>query len=200
MSNQQLNSRLYLKESLINKIHEVAHKLIENFAFFKWMFFKNRPRSSYLLVRSVLVNTLIFGTYYLIFSNIQFLLMGIEVDPILLFVTGVTLGYWNMSASFSSKSQYLSSLYNDIVKYKGGEHQYTAKMLSCNFVAQLLTMDLWGHRLYSWLLVETLTESAQWAINQTDEYSQFTSFENFVEVANSGKLDVGVARNIVIDY
>jgi len=199
MNKLELNSRIYLKESPLSNPYEVFHKFAENFIFFRWMFFKNRPRSTFLMIRAILVNTLIFGAYYALFSNIKFLLMGIEVDPILLYTAGCILGYWNMSFSFSSKCNYLSTMYNDIIKEQSKGNIKSAEILSCNFVTQLLTTDLWAHRLYSWVFIETLTTAIKWDIENKEDH-QFKSWAEFVEVANSGKLEIAVARNMVVNY
>lgn len=199
MIKNELNYRIYLKESSLNNFYEVFHKFAENFIFFKWMFFKNRPRTTFLLLRASLVNALVFGLYYALFSNIQFLLLGIELDPILFFATGCVIGYWNMSSSFAQKTNYLSQMYNDVIKELGHHNHTTSKILACNFTTQLLTMDMWGHRLYSRLFIKTLSEAAHWSIEKKQHHS-FTSFAEFVHAANTGKLEVSIAREMILDY
>lgn len=164
---------------------------------FKWVFFKNRPRSTFLLLRSLFVNTVIFGAYYALFSSLNFIFLGVEVEPVLLFAGSVSVGYWVMSWNFSQKSNYLSRMYNDVIKEQSSNHP-SWKILACNFTAQLLMMDFWGHRLYSWIFTNTLTESAKWYIENKD--SQFKSIDEFIDFTNDGKLEVGVARNMVLEY
>ncbi len=70
-----------------------------------------------------------------------------------------------MSNAFGNKCNYLSTMYNDIIKEHAEGKDEAAKILACNLSAQLLTMDLWGHRLYSWVFIETLEEAAKWSID-----------------------------------
>jgi hypothetical protein len=192
-----LDLKVHLKESKLTSPYEFFHKLTENFVLFRWVYFKNRPRSTFLLLRSLLVNSFIFGAYYLVFSNINFIFLGVEVAPVLLFAGSVSFGYWVMSWSFSQKANYLSSMYNDLVKVQAQNHP-SWKILACNFTAQLLIMDFWGHRLYSWVFTNTLLEAAAWNIENNK--STFKSVEEFVDYTNVGKLEVGVARNMVLSY
>ena len=59
-------------------------------------------------------------------------------------------------------------------------------------------MDLWGHRLSSWILTETLTEAAKCYIEH--HKSDFNDLEDFVDKTNKGQLAVGVARNMILSY
>ena len=192
----KINNRIYLKSSKIGSLHELFHFFVENTIFFKWTFFKNRPRSSYLLIRSILINTLVYAAYYMLFSHVKFLIMGIDVDPVLLFSGSTFLGYWVMSQSFHQKCNYLSTLYNDSIKADAQGKEREASMLKLNFSMQLLTMDLWGHRLYSWILAETLEEAASWAITHSKiEGEDLTSFTHKL---NRGELSTGEVRNILL--
>lgn len=190
--------RLYLKESAITNAYEFIHKFAENFIFFRWTYFKNRPRSTFLLIRSIMINGLIFGAYYKLFSHFNFLLMGVDVNPVLLFSASTFLGYWSMSSNFGQKTNYLSQLYNDLVKYDFQGDSNGLLLLKLNFCAQLLTMDLWGHRLYSWVFVDTLELAAKWNIEK--QKCGFNSFEEYEEVSASGKLTVSMARNMILNY
>jgi len=58
--------------------------------------------------------------------------MGIEVDPALLFAGGCLLSYWNMNTSFGAKCNYLSTMYNDIIKEHAEVRDDAAEILSCN--------------------------------------------------------------------
>jgi len=196
---KEIKLKLKFKESKMSSSYELFHKVVENFILFKWMFFKNRPRTSFLLVRSLLVNTLVFGAYYAIFSNINFIFMGVEIEPLLLFAGSISVSYWVMSWSFSQKANYLSTLYNDIIKHQVKD-QETAKMLACSFSAQLLTMDMWGHRLYSRTFTQTLLESAKWSLTHQKKYSEFKNLNEFIDFINAGKLEVGIARSMLLDY
>lgn len=194
----QKPERVYLKQSAMSNPYELFHKFAENFLFFKWTFFKNRPRSSFLLVRSVFINSVIFGGYYYLFSHINFLMMGVDVNPVLLYTAAVFMGYWSMTNSFNQKCNYLSNMYNEIIKYEAGDVTTTSKVLRLNFCAQLLTMDLWGHRLYSWLFVKTLFEAELWA--QENNKSNYASIEEFHTTLVKKNLKISEVRNKLINY
>ena len=102
---KSLNIKLVLSESKISSAYELFHRVIENLVIFNWIFFKNRPRLSFLILRSFLINTVVFGLYYVIFSNINFIFMGMEIEPLLLFAGSVSLSYWVMAWSFFSKNE-----------------------------------------------------------------------------------------------
>ncbi len=187
------SKRLFLKGSKIRGFHEAFHFCVENFIFFKWTFFKNRPRSSFLLTRSLLINTLVYGAYYTLFSHLKFLVMGIDIDPVLLFTGSTALGYWAMSRDFHQRSQYLSSLYNEVIKAEAKGNEREALMLKLSFSSQLLTMDLWGHRLYSWVLADAIEEAYSW-----NAKSETPLPSDFIDKLNSGKLSSGEVRNLLI--
>lgn len=192
----KINERLYFKSSKINSLHESFHYLVENAVFFKWTFFKNRPRSSYLLTRALFINSLVFTIYYSIFSHIKFLIMGIDVDPILLFSGTTAIGYWAMSQSFHRKCNFLSNLYNDAIKADAKGDLREAQMLKLNFSMQLLTMDLWGHRLFSWVLSETLEEAVSWGYS-TNKLTE-GDYQSFCKELNHSQISTGQARNILL--
>ena len=194
----KLPERVYLKQSNMANPYEFIHKFAENFLFFKWTFFKNRPRSTFLLVRSLFINSVIFGGYYYLFSHFNFLMMGVDVNPVLLFTGAVFMGYWSMSSSFSNRCNYLSNMYNEIIKYEAGEVSNTSTVLRLNFCAQLLTMDLWGHRLYSWLFVKTLFEAEEWS--QKQGQSTYKNMDEFHQAVISKNLKISEVRNNFVSY
>lgn len=59
-------------------------------------------------------------------------------------------------------------------------------------------MDLWGHRLYSWIFARTLQDAAKWFI--ANEKSPFESLDHFIDQTNRGGLEVGMARHMVLSY
>lgn len=188
----KINQRLYFKESPTSSNYELLHKAIENGIFFRWMFFKNRPRSTFFLVRALLTNTLVFATYYAIFSNIKFLIVGIDVDPFLLYTASVAVTYFSMSMSFSSKTQYLSNLYNQVIDAAAEKNDPLYKLRSVNFAIQLMTMDLWGHRLYSWVLQEALNDALS-------ELAPEKSLALSQEI-NSGKANIAQVRGHLFQH
>lgn len=202
MQKPKLNPWIFLNESPIDSPYEIIHRFIENFVFFKWIFFKNRPRTTFLLIRSFMITGVVFGLYYILFSNIKFLIMGIDIDPILIFVSGAVLGYWNMSRSFEQKSQYCSNLYNEYLKLKGLKQDEAAELVAVNFCTQLVTLDLWSHRMYSWLFTRTLHKAAEYSYNSNGECfrPKDSSLEDFIRRANQRKLTISEVRLLFLCY
>jgi hypothetical protein len=149
-----------------------------------------------------MITGVVFGLYYMLFSNIKFLIMGIDIDPILIFVSGGVLGYWNMFKTFAQKSQYCSSLYNEYLKLKGLEQDKAAKLVAVNFCTQLLTLDLWSHRMYSWLFSKILIEAAEYSFSDgTDCFqTEDKDIESFIKRANAGKLTLSEVRKLFLCY
>lgn len=200
MSNK-LNNRIYLSESKISNSYELFHKFFENLVFFRWIFFKNRPRTTFLLVRAALITSMFFSLYYLSISNFKFLLLGVDIDPVLVFSFMGVLGYWNMTQAFYQKNNYCSSLYNQVIQEKALGHHQASKILAVNLSAQLLSMDLWSHRIYSRIFVKELQESIRYAYAHKPSFKlSFTTEEDLVTAANNKQLTVAEARLLLIHF
>lgn len=198
----KLNQRVFLKASKPSGIHEWVNYFFEQFLFFRWMLFKNHPRSNLLLIRSALIMGIFSSLYYLLFSSFNFILMGIDIDPIIAVSIAIIIGYWNMAHSFQAKTNYLSNMYNEMIKEWGLGHHYSAKMISINLSIQTLTLDLWGHRIYGPLFVKTLDEAIDYAYSTANQdkglaMSIAPSHEACVEKVNSQKLRVSEARHLL---
>ena len=203
MRSSQLNNRIYLKESHSSNLFEMIHKFVENFVFFRWIFFKNRPRSTSLLFRSFLITTTFCGLYYLTISNFNFLILGVDVDPILLFGFMGVMGYWSMLKSFYEKNNYCSNMYNDVIKELARDHKKSGSILSLNLSAQLLAMDLWAHRVYSPNFVQNLEQAIEFcysAENKSYFKPDYEDMKTCINAANTGSLEIHTARNILLAY
>lgn len=202
MRNEHLNYRIYLSESKIKNIFELLHKVFENLVFFRWIFFKNRPRSTFLLTRAFLITSVFCFCYLLFKSRFNFFIMGLDIDPVLVFFFMGILGYWNMLKGFYDKNNYCSNLYNEIIKEKARGHQKSSKILSLNLSSQLLAMDLWAHRIYSPSFVKNLEEAIIFCYSEQNKYfkPKFKSLEECFQAANNKKLNVGDARNILLSH
>jgi len=198
----QLKKVINFKESPASGAYEIFHKIAENFIFFRWVYFKNRPRTTFLLIRSCLITGLLFNTYYTLFSHFRFILMGIDIHPVLFFATMAIIGYWKMCDSFYEKSNYCSNLYNEIYREIGHGNWDSSRILSINFSGQLLTLDLWGHRIYSKIFIETLNDAIFWASTQggNEDYLRGKQIEDFIELANKGELAINEVRNLLEAY
>jgi hypothetical protein len=189
--------RIYLKESKNQNVSDWFHWGLENFALFRFMFFKNRPRNSFLLIRAALITGAIFSVYYSVFSSLNLVLFGIDVEPFLIFTTFATLGYWNMYFIFTQKSQYASNLYNEVIKEYGSGNQDSAELMAINFTNQLINMDLWGHRMYGPMFISNMEKAIDY--HYTTETRLETKEDLYLRISK-GKLRVSEARGLCFDY
>ncbi|OUR96997.1 hypothetical protein A9Q84_11720 [Halobacteriovorax marinus] len=193
----KIPERIYLKESGHQNVSDWFHWGIENFALFRFMFFKNRPRNSFLLVRATLTTAAIFSIYYSIFSSFNLILFGIDVEPFLIFTTFSIVGYWNMYSNFTSKCQYASSLYNEVIKEYTTGNSLSADLMAINFTNQLIAMDLWGHRMYGPMFLSSLEKAIDY--HYTTEQRDETKEELFKRIENK-MFRVNEARNLCFNY
>ena len=202
MRNEHLNLRIYLADSKISGLHEVFHKAFENLVFFRWMFFKNRPRSTFILFRSFLITGIFCCLYYAVFSNFKFIVIGVDVDPVLIFGFMGIVGYWQMLKGFYDKNNYCSNLYNEVVKERARGHHQSADLLSTNLSVQLLIMDLWSHRIYSSTFVEFLEKAIEFTHSKENIYTDqiFETQKECIRTANNRELTVRSAREMLLAY
>jgi hypothetical protein len=160
---------------------------MEYFLFYRWIFFKNRPRVNFLLLRAVMVVCTWFGLYYIFFSSFELLIIGVDVDPIILLGICIVVGFQGMSNTFAKKSVDCLKLYNDyLTEFAKGDYN-VAKMLGTSLSLQLLMVDLYAHRNFSWFFAKVLEE----AIGGHQE-----KLERF----KSGKMFVREARQLLQTY
>ena len=193
----KMPNRIYLKESKNQNISDWFHSTIENLVLFRFIYFKNRPRNSFLLMRAALITGAIFSIYYSVFSSLNLVLFGIDVEPFLIFTTFATMGYWNMYFIFTQKSQYASNLYNEVIKEYGSGNQISAELMAINFTNQLINMDLWGHRMYGPMFLSNMEKAIDF--HYTIE-TRSESKEELYKKISSGKLRVSEARALCFDY
>lgn len=189
--------RIYLKESKNQNISDWFHWSLENFALFRFVYFKNRPRNSFLLIRAALITGAIFSIYYTVFSSLNLVLFGIDVEPFLIFTTFATMGYWNMYFIFTQKCQYASTLYNEVIKEYGSGNATSAELMAINFTNQLINMDLWGHRMYGPMFISNMEKAIDYHYT-TEQRSE--SKEDLYKRIARGELRVSEARGFCFDY
>ena len=71
---------IYLRETRPSGFMEFIHHFMEFAVFFRWSFFKNRPRGNYLMFRSFIQVTIFATIYYNLFNSFEMVLEGIEID------------------------------------------------------------------------------------------------------------------------
>jgi hypothetical protein len=148
-----------------------------------------------------MVTGVIFGLYYSIFSSLDFLIFGVEVEPALLFVAFSTVGYWNMYYSFQQKCSYVNGLYNEVIKEHASGSRESANLMAVNFASQLMSMDLWSHRMYSEIFNQVLDDSINYAFDATNENKiEDEKKDSFIKRLENGDVRVGEMRLIFFSY
>lgn len=148
-----------MKETPISGFQDFINWFIEYFLFYRWIFFKNRPRVNFLLLRSLMIVGTWFLLYYFFFSSIELLIVGIDVDPVIILGLCVVFGFWGMSHTFAQKSVDCLHLYNDYLKEFASGDLKVANLLATSLSLQLLMVDLYAHRNFTWLFAKTLKEA-----------------------------------------
>ncbi len=172
-----------LRESRPKTFPGLLDMVFEYIVFYRWIYFKNRPRGNLLLLRALLSVSFFFAIYFQFFGNIRLVLSGIEIDPAILWLVCVVGGYWNMLSVFHQKSAHCSRIYQEILKEVGRKNDRGAKLLSSALARELLTLDLWAHRSYSWFLRGVIDEAIM--TQQPGDRAQFYSRMNKGDVAIS---------------
>lgn len=176
-----------MRETPVEGVQDFLNWFIEYFLFYRWIFFKNRPRVNFLLLRSIMVVSTWFGLYYLFFSSFELLIIGVDVDPIILLGICIVVGFNGMSNTFAKKSVDCIHLYNEyLTEFAKGDYN-VAKMLGTSLTLQLLMVDLYAHRNFAWLFIKVMHE----AIGGNPETQK-----KFDE----GKMNVREARCLLQDY
>jgi hypothetical protein len=180
-------TNLKLKESPIRSFADLLNWIFEYLVFFKWIYFKNRPRGNFLFLRSIMVTTFFGFIYYTLFSSLELLIMGVDIDPIIILALVVTIGYWNMTYVFQRKSVDVTNLYNQYLIELGQGHKQSADLLLNSLSMQVLAVDLWAHRSFTDIFVKALNLAIK-DDNGSDDWS------NKLE---SNKMSVREARELL---
>ena len=151
-----LKNPIRLAEGRVESLSDLVNLLFEYGLFFKWIYFKNRPRGNLLFLRS----TLMVGAYALIFFyffyDFGLVLEGIEIDPVIALTGATIIGYWHMTSTFYKKSKSCNDLNVEILKAVGREDHKTVELFSNALAIELLTLDLWAHRKFSSIFSEEI--------------------------------------------
>lgn len=191
-----------LAEGKIENFSDFLNLIFEYGLFFKWMYFKNRPRANLLLLRSVLMVTVFSVGFFYFFYDFGLVLEGIEIDPVIALAGAVVVGYWNMIATFYKKSQACNYLHVELLKATGDGKLQTAELLSNSLAIELLTLDLWAHRKYRHLFAVYLYKSMELAYQdkamEIADLKLPKSLAECIEYVNHGHLQAKEAR-ILLD-
>lgn len=174
-------------ETPIKGVQGFLNWFIEYFLFYRWIYFKNRPRVNFLLLRSLMIVGTWFGLYYAFFSSFELLVIGVDLDPVILLGIFVAIGFFAMSNAFAKKSVDCLHLYNEYLRaFAQGEYN-VAKMLATSLALQLIMVDLYAHRNFSWLFSKVMLE----ALGHNE-----LALENF----KAGKMPICEARSLLQQF
>lgn len=196
-----LNSPVRLKEGRIENFSDFVNLMFEYGVFFKWIYFKNRPRGNLLFLRSALmVGTFSFVFFYF-FYDFGLVLEGIEIDPVIALAGAVIIGYWHMTSSFYKKCKSCNQIHLEILKAAGkGDHK-TVDILTNSLAIELLTLDLWAHRKFRNLFAQSLNDSLEFATKHPKDihWKAPKDLKAYQELVNKGGLQAKEAR-LLLDH
>ncbi|OQW47421.1 MAG: hypothetical protein A4S09_15345 [Proteobacteria bacterium SG_bin7] len=199
-----IDDSIQLSEGSIEGFHDLLNIFLEYFVFFRWIYFKNRPRGNLLLLRSCLVVGTYSAIYYYFFGSFSLVLEGIEVDSIICFAGAIVFGYSNMLGVFHRKSDSCTKLYVQMVSLSTTGNKSAAELLSSTLCLQLLTLDLWAHRMFRRVFSNYLHLAIKFTYTNSPElishHNLPEKIEDAIKMVNSGKLQAKVARMFLDNY
>lgn len=200
----RIDESIKLTEGSIEGFHDLLNLFLEYFVFFRWIYFKNRPRGNLLLLRSLLVVGSYSAIYYYFFGSFSLVLEGIEVDSIICFAGAIVFGYSNMLSVFHRKSDSCTKLYVQMVSQSTNGNRIAAELLANTLCLQLLTLDLWAHRMFRSVFSNYLHLAIKFTYaNNPDLISRYRMpdrIEGAISIVNSGKLQAKIARTFLDNY
>lgn len=195
----QVKGLLKLKEMKMEGFADIFNYFLEYLVFFRWVYFKNRPRGNLLFFRSILVVGFWGTLYFTFFSNFHLVIEGIDVDPVIALAAAVVLGYWNMTKVFHNKSMTCTQLHAEVIKAYAEGSSKTGDVLSCSLALHLLTMDMWAHRTYGSTFSKNLQNALAHKYTKNGNLDQ-ALYETEVNRLNNGQFRTREARQVLENY
>lgn len=197
-----LNTPIKLCGEPIHNLIDILHWSIENLVFFKWTFFKNRPRANFILIKSILTVIILSIIIFLITeafnklgirtNNEKNFLLFLEknlYNLLITFLGAISIIYWQTATIFQKKWLYCNELYNKILALDGNDIYHHD--LLCNALAiDLLTLDLWAHRSFRDFFRDELN-------NAISNYKSEYILDKTIEKINNGYLNERDAFDIL---
>lgn len=178
-----------LCETKPRSLTQWLHLIMEYGLFFRWILFKNRPRGNFLLVRSVLGVGFQGSLYFLLFGDVELLLLGIEIDPVIALGILVTLAFWNMSRTYQDKTKLCLNCYQDILAAVADSQIKKAEILATNLALTLLSMDFWAHPLFSGAFFQALERAIY--------HQPAEKREGYITLLDQGRMDQKTALSLL---
>jgi hypothetical protein len=145
-----------LSESKIETFQDLLNIVFEYLIFFKWIYFKNRVRGNLFFLRSILMVLTFALIYFKFFASFNLVIIGVDIDPVIAFGAAIVINYWAMVQSFAGKSVLCLNVYNDVLKAYGSKNIIGAQLLRNSLALQVVTVDMWGHRLFSPMFISAI--------------------------------------------
>ncbi|MFK8137452.1 MAG: hypothetical protein AB8E15_03740 [Bdellovibrionales bacterium] len=205
MAKIKCENGLLLRDDLPKSISEMINFALEYFVFFRWIYFKNRPRANLLLIRSMMIMGLFTGTFFYFVSDFELVLAGIEIDPVIALFVALVIGHWNLAGTFFSKSASCNEVYLQYLNCISEGNHMKIFIFRNALALQLLTLDLWNHRLYRELFAKDLESSVYYFFAKRDLFdSPKIKFqgtpEGFIDRINKGKIKTSEAHYLLTTY
>ena len=181
---------IHLSENKIRSVFDFVDRVLEYFVFFRWIYFKNRPRTNFFFVRSVAAVAAFGVIYYSIFSSLRLVLLGIDLDPVIFFAIAISVAYWQMTNVYLNKKVACNTTHNQIIHAFGEGNVKTAKLLKNTLALNLLSEGLWAHRSYVYFFASALESALDYA----------NSDDKKIQEVLSGRLEIAEARKILLNY
>jgi hypothetical protein len=189
---------VYLSENKIRSGLDFTDCLLEYGVFFRWIYFKNRPRTNFYLIRSILAVSVLGVIYYSIFSSLRLVLMGLDLDPILFLVFAISVSYWQMTNVYLKKKVSCTDIHNQILAAYGAHNLKTAKLLKNTLALHLLAEDLWAHKSYTYFFATALEAAVDYKLKESDASEK--DIKAKYEKIESGQLEICETRSLLLSY
>jgi hypothetical protein len=187
-----------LSESKIETFQDLLNILFEYLIFFKWIYFKNRVRGNLFFLRSILMVLTFALLYFKFFASFNLVIMGVDIDPVIAFGGAIVINYWAMVQSFASKSVLCLNVYNDVLKAYGAKNIVAAELLRNSLALQVVTVDMWGHRLFSPMFISAIKSALRESYGRKP--SEFEALVLFVNKFKNGKITPRQIRLILSEH
>lgn len=201
--NDRIQQPVLLTEGKVEGLSDFLNLAIEYVLFFRWAYFKNRPRGNLLLLRGLMVVSFWSAIIVQAKFDWKLILLGIDVDPIIAYFAAIGFSYYAMSSVFFKKSEACAHMYTEMIKAGGSGNTWSAKALSNALAIELLTLDLWAHRKYRGLFAKNLYRAVDHAYSSNSVSLNInlpTDMSDILNTINKGKLQAKEARILLDNY
>ena len=204
MASNKVTSNILLSEGPIEGATDLVNFTLEYLIFFRWIYFKNRPRVNLLLVRTIMIIGLFAFAFFQVVSDFSLVLAGIEIDPVIALFIAVVVGFWNTTNTFYNKASSCNEVYLSYLSAITEDNYRKIFVLRNALALQLLTLDLWAHRLYRSLFAADIEAAIKYAFLEkipSDYIDTNQDMDDFIEnTVNKGKLKLSQARWLLSNY